>query len=340
VKDRSLEGARYLEGVYQREGKITKDNLPKRRYWKFWLVIFLLLVLLAAAGVAGWFYCSYVRLTEASLAPGVDVVLAGGGNSLLVRDGPDLMVVDTKFPPGSDWFQKRISKIGAPVTIVVDTHYHYDHTQGNTNYSGAKIYAYKTVPDLMRKRDGDWWNSHQSGIPTELVDAPRTIKVGAQDVVLTHPGPAHTQGDLYVYLRRGDKEIVATGDLLFNTYYPFMDLGEGGEDILGLISAVRTLSARYPNAVFVPGHGPLANAADLVRYADYLQFLNDSVAQARQKGLSEDQAVSSIDLSKWNLSRLPSFHGGHLCWATAETNIRWVYQIQAGTRQERKDCTF
>lgn len=340
VKDRSLEGARYLEGVYQREGKITKDNLPKRRYWKFWLVIFLLLVLLAAASVAGWFYYSYVRLTEASLAPGVDVVLAGGGNSLLLRDGQDLMVVDTKFPPGSDWFQKRISKIGAPVTIVVDTHYHYDHTQGNTNYPGARIYAYKIVPDLMRKRDADWWNSHQSGIPTELVDGSRTIKVGAQDVVLTHPGPAHTRGDLYVYLRRGDKEIVATGDLVFNTYYPFMDLGEGGEDILGLISAVRMLAAKYPNAVFVPGHGPIANAADLVRYADYLQFLNDSVGQARQKGLSEDQAVSSIDLSKWNLSRLPSFHGGHLCWATAEMNIRWVYQIQAGTRQERKACTF
>jgi glyoxylase-like metal-dependent hydrolase (beta-lactamase superfamily II) len=251
------------------------------------------------------------------------------------------MLVDTKFPPGSDWLGKRIGKkFGAPVTIVVNTHYHYDHTQGNTNYTGAKIYAYKTVPEMMRKIDGDWWNNHQSGIPTELVDGDRTIKVGAQDVLFSHPGPAHTRGDIYAYLRRGDKEIVATGDLVFNTYYPFMDLSEAGEDILGLIGAVRSLAARYPNAVFVPGHGPIANAADLVRYADYLQFLYDSVAQARQKGLSEDQAAASIDLSKWKLSRLPSYHSGRLCWATAEMNIRWVYQIETGTREKREDCTF
>ena len=92
--------------------------------------------------------------------------------------------------------------------------------------------------------------------------------------------------------------------------------------------------------MFVPGHGPVANAGDLARYADYLQFLYDSVAQARQKGFSEDQAVSSIDLSKWNLSRLASYHNRKLCWATAEMNIRWVYQIEAGTFQKREHCTF
>ena len=192
----------------------------------------------------------------------------------------------------------------------------------------------------MKKRDGDWWNNHQSGIPTELVDDTKTIKVGSQEVRLTYPGPAHTHGDLWVYIRRGDKEIIATGDLLFNTYYPFMDLGEGGEDIVGLIQAIRQLANKYPNAMFVPGHGPVANAGDLARYADYLQFLYDSVAQARQKGFSEDQAVSSIDLSKWNLSRLASYHNRKLCWATAEMNIRWVYQIEAGTFQKREHCTF
>ena len=167
-----------------------------------------------------------------------------------------------------------------------------------------------------------------------------TLKVGAQDVVLTFPGNAHTHGDLWVYLRRGDKEIVATGDLVFHTYYPFMDLKKGGIDIPGLINAVRTIAGKYPNAVFLPGHGPVATAADLNRYADYLQTLSDSVAQARASGLTEDQAVSTIDLSKWGLSKLPSSHEGKLCWATAEMNIRWVYQIQAGTMLEKEDCIF
>jgi glyoxylase-like metal-dependent hydrolase (beta-lactamase superfamily II) len=341
VKDRSLEGARYLEDVYKREGKITKDTLKPKRYWLFWLAIILLLLLLAAGAVGGWFYASYLRPSQIELAPGVYAVTAGGGNSLIVKDGNDVLLVDTKFPPASDWLQKWIAKnINAPVTMVVDTHYHYDHTQGNTNYPGAKIYAYKTVPDLMKNYDGEWWNQHPGGVPNNLVDETATLKVGAQDVALTFPGNAHTHGDLWVYLRRGDKEIVATGDLVFHTYYPFMDLDKGGIDIPGLITAVRFIANKYPNATFVPGHGSVATAADLNRYADYLQFLYDSVAQARSQRLNEDQAVANIDLSKWNLSKLPSYHGGKLCWATAEMNIRWVYQIQSGTLIPREDCTF
>jgi glyoxylase-like metal-dependent hydrolase (beta-lactamase superfamily II) len=342
VKDQSLDGARNLEEVYRREGKITKDKLKPRRYWLFWLVVVLLLLLLVGGAIGLWFYIEYMRPTRIALAPGVEAVLAGGGNSLIVKDGADLMVLDTKFPPASDWLRKRVAnEFSEPVTIVVDTHYHYDHTQGNTNYPQAKIYAYKTVPDLMRKRDPDWWNDHQAGIPTELVDGARTIKVGNQDIVLTYPGPAHTHGDLWAYMRRGDKEIVATGDVVFHTYYPMMDLLEGGVDIPGLINAVRTMASQYPQATFVPGHGPIATASDLNNYANYLQSLWDSVAQARRNGWTEDQAVSRIDLSQWNLTKLPTFHGGHLCWATAETNIRWVYQIQSGdTTNPRSDCTF
>jgi glyoxylase-like metal-dependent hydrolase (beta-lactamase superfamily II) len=342
VRDRSVEGAKYLEQVYRREGLITGDRLKRKRYWTFWLAIILLLLVLSAGGIGLWFYYAYLRPTQIELAPGVSAILAGGGNSLVVKDGNDLLVVDTKFPPASDWLRKTITeKIGSPVTMVINTHYHYDHTEGNTNYPGARVYAYKTVPDLLKiKRDADWWNAHQSGIPNQKIDGTANLQLGAQEIVVIHPGPAHTQGDLWVYLRRGDKEIVATGDLFMHNYYPFMDLGEGGTDLPGLIAAVRTMANRYPNADFLPGHGPIAKAGDLIHYADYLQFLYDSVAQARQKGFTEDQTVSSIDVSKWTLSKLPSFYGGKLCWASAETNIRWVYQMQTGTRIAREDCTF
>jgi len=56
-------------------------------------------------------------------------------------------------------------------------------------------------------------------------------------------------------------------------------------------------------------------------------FLYQSVESAYRKSLSVDEAVKSIDLSQWNLNRLPSFHNGKLNWATAESNIRWVYEI-------------
>ncbi|HEY0460604.1 MAG TPA: MBL fold metallo-hydrolase [Pyrinomonadaceae bacterium] len=341
VKDRSLAGARHLEEVYKREGKINAGVLKPKRYRFFRLAAFLLFLLAATAGIGGWLYASYLRPDHIELAPGVYAVTAGGGNSLILKDGNEVLLVDAKFPPASGWLQKWIAKnIELPVTAVVDTHYHYDHTEGNTNYPGAKIYAYKNVPDLMKKHNPEWCARYPQAIPNQLVDGTAVLTVGTQEVVLTFPGSAHTHGDLWVYLRRGEKEFIVTGDLVFHGYYPFMDLGAEGVDIPGQIQTVRLLANKYPNAVFLPGHGAPASAADLIRFADYLQFLYDAVAEARSRGLTEDQSAASIDLSAWKLSKLPSYHNGKLCWASAETNIRWVYKIQSGTINPLENCSF
>jgi glyoxylase-like metal-dependent hydrolase (beta-lactamase superfamily II) len=340
VKDRSLEGARHLETIYKRDGKIAKDALPLKRRVLFAVFAALLIGLVILGSRVGWFYAKYVRLMTVQVAPGVTAVLGGGGNSLLVHDGNDLLLVDSKFPPGSIMLRHKINELHVPVNIIINTHYHYDHTQGNIEYPQAKIYAYHTTPALMRLRDGDWWSRHPGGIPTNLVGESGIIRVGSQEVLMVHPGNAHTHSDLYVYLQRHGQDVVATGDVMFNTYYPMMDLGEGGMDLQGLIDAVRELAAKYPDAIFVPGHGPIANAHDLMRYGNYLQFLRDSITQARQDGLTEDQAARSIDLSTWRLTRLPTFHDNHLCWSTPEMNIRWTYQLEAGTRLPRQDCTF
>jgi glyoxylase-like metal-dependent hydrolase (beta-lactamase superfamily II) len=335
VKDRSLEGARLLEEAYLREGSIEESTLPGGRRGKTPLL--LLLPVLAGATALVWFYLSYVRQRVEELAPGVYAVFGGGGNSLVVQGGEEVLLVDPKFSPASRRLRGWISRgIGAPVGKVVNTHYHYDHTQGNVLYPGAQIIAHKNVPVLMLSCDNDfnssaYWESNRRSLPDETLDGgQRTVTVGGREVVLSHPGRAHTSGDLMIWLP--EYRIVATGDLLFNGHYPFLDRDEGGASIHGLIRALRDLAGTYPEAVFLPGHGPLARAGDLRRHADYLEFLQESVEQALRDGLSEDEAVERIDLSGWDLSILPSFHGGKLTWATAKNNVRWVYQMSKGQR--------
>jgi len=328
VKNRSLEGAKKLEEIYRQKGVLNSQSIPRKNYLPFFLSLLLALVLLVTGIFAGWFYTSYVRQTAINLTPGIHAVLGGGGNSLIVQDGKDVLLVDTKFPPGSKDLRRWISRhIDAPVTKIVNTHYHYDHTQGNILYPDAQIVAHPNVASLMQRRDGNWWSEHQADIPTpvDLRNGKTTLKVGTQDVILIDPGAAHTHGDLVVYLPK--QNIVATGDLLFHTYYPFFDLGEGGVSIPGTVQAIHNLANKYPNAVFIPGHGPLANARDLLHHADYLEFLYQSVKQAYQSGLSVDEAIKQIDLSPWHKTILPSFHEGKLAWATAANTIRWVYQL-------------
>jgi glyoxylase-like metal-dependent hydrolase (beta-lactamase superfamily II) len=330
VKDRSLEGALQLNEQYRRTRALAPEAMQKKNYVPFWAGVVALVLLLAAAIAAGWFYFSYQRLTSTELAPGVHAVFGGGGNSLVIENGGDAVVVDPKFPPGADRLHDWIAgNVRAPIRAVVNTHYHYDHTQGNALYPEARKIAHRSVPQLMRSFDDDWWSAHAGGVPTDLVDdAERRMTVGSIDLVLAHPPPAHTRGDLFVFLPR--QNVVATGDLVFNTYYPFMDQPEGGTSIPGMVGIVRRLADDHPNATFVPGHGPLATAADLRRYADYLEALYAAVGRARSQGLDAEAAASRVDLSAWSLAVLPSFHHRQFIWATRKNNIRWAYALWQG----------
>lgn len=330
VKDESLVGALRLEQQYKSTGALNESDMPKKSYVGFWVVVVLLLLLLAGLVGGGIFYEKYVRVTATELAPGIHALIGGGGNSLVVEDGGETLVVDTKFPPGSESLRRWISRhVQSPVKIVVNTHYHYDHTEGNSLYPDADKIAFRETPALMTKFDDDWWSGHAGGVPTDLVDDMRTIQVGATEVQLAHPAAAHTLGDLWVYLPQ--QNVIATGDLVFNGYYPFMDQPEGGTSIPGMIEIVRALARDHPNARFLPGHGPMATANDLRRYADFLEALNNAALAAHASGLTADEAATRVDLSQWHLSCLPSYHHKKMIWATAANNMRWAYFLSGGS---------
>ncbi len=324
VKDESLKGAAMLEQHYKATGQLDPAKLPKKSYLLFWIVTIAILLLLAGGIGGAWFYSSFVKLTATQLAPGVNVVTGGGGNSLVVEDGGDALLVDTKFSPGSKSLHHWIdTNVTSPVTKVVNTHYHYDHTQGNSLYPSARKIAHASVPALMRRWDNDWWAGHDSGVPTQLIpDSGADLQVGSKKLSLVHPPPAHTAGDLWVFLPADN--IVATGDLVFNSYYPFMDQPEGGTSIPGMILAIRKLTTDYPNARFVPGHGPVASAQNLSRYGDYLQSLYASVIK---ENAGEEQAAADVNLRPWKLAILPSLHHNTMIWATANNNVRWAYRL-------------
>jgi glyoxylase-like metal-dependent hydrolase (beta-lactamase superfamily II) len=70
-----------------------------------------------------------------------------------VQGGEEVLLVDPKFSPASKRLRAWISRsIGAEVKMVVNTHYHYDHTQGNVLYPGARIIAHETCDAFVRQR--------------------------------------------------------------------------------------------------------------------------------------------------------------------------------------------
>ncbi|HYO51607.1 MBL fold metallo-hydrolase [Archangium sp.] len=332
VKDRSLEGAKALEPIYRQTGKLDETTVPGNtgRVVRGLAMPMATSLVLGAAGAGTWFYASFMRQDVVELASGVRLVMGGGGNTLVVEGSREAMLVDTKFPPGANLLRAWVSEnVRKPVKHVVSTHYHYDHTLGNDLYPDAALIAHQAVPDLMRGNEAHMVKKHPRGVANVLVgNEPMRLDLGEREVILFHPGnAAHTRGDLCVYLPR--EKILMTGDLFFFTYYPFFDLRRGGANLEGLIQSVRKLAADHPDAMVVPGHGPVARSSDLARYADYLQFLHDHATEGLQKGISEEQAAEQLDqeISKWGLSILPSFHDNQLTWATARSNVQDVYSL-------------
>jgi glyoxylase-like metal-dependent hydrolase (beta-lactamase superfamily II) len=308
-----------LEQVYRGTGRLDENTLKSRGY-----------VPLSGTVRALLRPIDVMRIKSMEVAPGVTAILGGGGNSLVLKDGREALLVDSKWRPFSGRLRRWIQRhAGVPVTTLVNTHFHFDHTSGNVLFPEARIIAHKTAPELMRKRDSHWWRLNPDGVPRpeNLIEGGHTLQVGEQEVTIHHAGQGHTVSDLWVHFRRGDLDVIATGDVASLGVHPFFDLGEGGADILNMVKTLRHWVSAYPNAVFVPGHGPVAAAADLAQHADYLEFLWEFVGRAREEGLTENETIARIDLTRYRLANLPIFHYGAR-FLSARSNIRSVYRLQ------------
>jgi glyoxylase-like metal-dependent hydrolase (beta-lactamase superfamily II) len=313
VKNRSLQAARLLEAAYHRNGRLDPATLPRRRRSH---------VLMTVTDLAG--AAETLRMSYRRLLPGIWSVLGGGGNSVVLGDGTAALVVDPKLRPFSVLLRWWIAReLGAPTTTVIDTHHHYDHTFGNADHVGARIIAHVSVPHLMKLRDSSYWRRHTAAIPSEqeLVDRVRTFKFGDSDVSVHHLGVGHTRGDVIVELTLDDNVVIATGDVGCAGHYPFFDSGEGGADMRGWIDVLRLLASRYPDAIFVPGHGAICSAEDLLAQAGYIEFALKSVEGSISDGLLGKEVVRNVDLSSWRLAMLPVFHYG-VTFTTAASNVR------------------
>jgi glyoxylase-like metal-dependent hydrolase (beta-lactamase superfamily II) len=332
VKNRSLQAARLLEAAYQRSGQLDHVTLPRRRRSH---------VLMAVTDLAG--AAETLTMGYRQLRPGIWSVLGGGGNSVVLGGGTVALVVDPKLRPFSMLLRRWIAReLGVPTTTVIDTHHHYDHTFGNADHAGARIIAHVSVPHLMKLRDSSYWRRHPAAIPSEqeLVDQVRTFKFDDSDVSVHHLGAGHTRGDVIVKLASDGNVVIATGDLGCAGHYPFFDSGEGGADMHGWIDALRLLASRYPDAIFVPGHGAICSAEDLLAQAGYIEFVLKSVEGSISDGLLGKDLVRNVDLSSWRLAMLPVLHYG-VTFTTAASNIRaailYVNAVshESGTRAVR-----
>jgi cyclase len=122
-----------------------------------------------------------------------------------------------------------------------------------------------------------------------------TFHLNGDEIRAVHVEHAHTDGDSLIFWPRAN--VLHMGDVYFNGMLPFIDLDSGGS-IDGAILAVEWgLALATDGTVIIPGHGPLARRADLVRYRDMLRVLRDRVRAEirRRRTLDQIKALRLVD---------------------------------------------
>jgi cyclase len=250
--------------------------------------LFLVFALLSAAvATAQDRDLSKVEIKSTPLAPGL-YVLAGSGGNITASVGKDgVLMVDDEFAPLADRIRaalKSVAGADAQIRYVINTHYHFDHTDGNLPFAQAG--ALLIAQDHLRERMASGGTIGNGGsisreskpadpgaLPQITFDHELTVHVNGEDVHVVHYPRAHTDGDSIVFFAKGN--TVAMGDIFVRYGFPFIDTNGGGT-VQGMIAACTDVLKRVtPDVRIVPGHGAVATVEDL---RVYLKMLSDTSA--------------------------------------------------------------
>ena len=242
------------------------------------------------------------QITTEKVADGLYVLFGVGGN-IGVSIGEDgVLIVDDQFPQVMDKIEAAIGEIGGDgVDYAVNTHWHFDHAEGNLALGpkGTTIVAHSKARVDMAK--GGLVNLviakyqqqpyPKAALPVITFDDRMQIHFNDNEIELMHFSPAHTNGDAAVVFRK--QNAVHLGDVFNNTGYPFIDVDSGGS-IDGMIEfCQQTLDAVGPDAIIIPGHGPVTDTATLSRYIDMLKSVRSRVAEMIADGKSLEEVVDA-----------------------------------------------
>jgi glyoxylase-like metal-dependent hydrolase (beta-lactamase superfamily II) len=229
-------------------------------------------------------------------------VMEGSGGNIAVLTGPDgKVLIDGGIGVSRPQITKALADLGAdPVTHLINTHWHFDHADGNEwlNSVGAKIIAQvntrKHLSETQRVEDWDYnfLPLKPGGLPTEVFEMDKTLKLNGSNLHLKYYGPAHTDGDISVTF--SEANVVHAGDTFWNGIYPFIDYSTGGS-IDGMIAASNAnLAATNDDTIIIPGHGnPVSSKAELKEFRDMLVAIRDNVAKLKKEGRSRDETVAA-----------------------------------------------
>lgn len=248
-----------------------------------------------------------VEIKTIKVADGVYMLQGVGGNIGLSSGEDGIFMIDDQFSPLTPKILAAINAISPkPIRFLINTHWHYDHTGGNENLGnmGVVIVAHDNVykrlstDQFMKDFNKAVPASPKAALPVVSFNDEVTFHLNDQHIQARHFANAHTDGDSVIFFK--GRNIIHTGDIFFNGFYPYIDSGAGGS-IYGMIDTTAIiLNMTDDKSKIMPGHGPLANKQDLQNFHDMLKQVVSAVTPLARQGLSLEDATKLDPLKDLN----------------------------------------
>ncbi len=231
----------------------------------------------------------------------------GRPNAGFVVTTDGVVVIDALASPRQgEQLLRTIRRItDRPIAWLVLTHHHPDHHFGAVvlRKAGARVIAHPDkrslaseggedalIADWVRVVGLDAMRGFEfADTPDRPVTGSDTLRLGGKSLVILHPGPGHSPGDLLVWLP--EERVLFAGDVLVEDGVSMVVDGSSSH-LVRVLDTVGAMNAR----VVVPGHGAIpARPADLVRRTrSYLTGLQGDMRAALEKGVPMRRAMASL----------------------------------------------
>jgi cyclase len=246
------------------------------------------------------------KFNVTSVADNLLMLQGKGGNLALLTGAQGLVLIDNDYQDMSTALETALASYGGAekLTYIINTHWHGDHTGGNLALGQyASIVAHDNVRErLLSAQEVKLFKMKSDpypeiAVPSITYEKAMALHINDEEVELVHFAGGHTDGDSVVFFKSAN--VVHTGDHFFNGFFPFVDVDSGG-NVLVMAENVKSLLGMIDDDTkIIPGHGPLANKADLMAFVKMLEGTAAEVMTLKDNGLSLEEIQQQGLSDKW-----------------------------------------
>ena len=234
------------------------------------------------------------KLTENTIVVGE----GGSSNTTIISGRNCLIIVDTSLFPEKALKIRKFSQeiFGKPISLVINTHYHPDHTFGNAAFEDVNILSSKLTKEFMEQMDINYiekiWGKEDSkkdhvSLPNSTFEEKLSLSECGVKMKLCNLG-GHTPDSTIIFLEK--EGILIAGDLIFNNYHLEITDDSNIEDWKNALNILRDLSPFF----VVPGHGEVGGLDLIKSTKDYLMRIEAFV----EGKISKEELISDKNFSE------------------------------------------